>query len=112
MTKNLYYLLDLKEDVELIQRYRDWHAPGAIPPPVIKSIRDAGIEAMEIFLVGNRLLMVLTPGPEFDGATTAGNPDVLDWETQMWHFQQPLPFANPGEKWVALERIFTLSEQF
>lgn len=116
MPQNLYYLLDLKDNAEIIRRYRDWHAPGAVPPPVTKSIRSAGIEALEIFLVGNRMLMVLTPGPGFEAASKAaadaGNPDVVAWETLMWEFQQALPFAKPGEKWVPLERIFSLSEQF
>jgi len=26
----------------------------------------------------------------------------------MWKFQQPLPAAKPGEKWLLMERIFKL----
>jgi L-rhamnose mutarotase len=29
----------------------------------------------------------------------------------MWEFQRPLPWSAPGEKWVAMDRIFDLSEQ-
>jgi len=28
----------------------------------------------------------------------------------MWDFQQALPWAAPGEKWVAAERIYDLSD--
>jgi L-rhamnose mutarotase len=28
----------------------------------------------------------------------------------MWRFQQPLPFAKPGEKWVPMRRMFSLKE--
>ena len=36
------------------------------------------------------------------------NPKVRDWEKLMWKFQQALPEAKPGEKWVPMERIFKL----
>jgi L-rhamnose mutarotase len=26
----------------------------------------------------------------------------------MWKFQQPLPEARPGEKWILMEKIFKL----
>ncbi len=59
--------------------------------------------------------MVLTPGPDFDPVSKAkadaASPEVQAWETLMWEFQQALPFAASGEKWVELTRIYSLSEQ-
>lgn len=111
----LYFCLDLKDDAAAIERYKQWHAPGQVPAPINASIRNAGIEALEIFLAGNRMVMVLTPGPRFDpvakAAADAANPDVQAWETLMWEFQQSLPFARPGEKWIPMTRIYALSEQ-
>jgi L-rhamnose mutarotase len=115
MTQTLYFALDLKDDAALIERYKAWHAPGAVPAAITRSIRDAGIESLEIFLVGNRMMMALTPGPAFDGArkaaADAADPDVQAWEDLMWTFQQALPFAKPGDKWLPMQRIFALSEQ-
>jgi len=115
MTETLYFALDLMDDPALIERYKAWHAPGAVPAAINRSIREAGVEALEIFLVGNRLVMALTPGPDFDAARKAAadaeNPDVQAWETLMWTFQQALPFAKPGEKWLQMDRIYTLSAQ-
>ncbi|MBW8882360.1 MAG: L-rhamnose mutarotase [Asticcacaulis sp.] len=115
MSDKLYYALDLKDDPVLIERYKAWHAPGAVPEAVNASIRNAGIEALEIFLVGNRMVMVLTPGPGFDpvakAAADAASSDVQAWEALMWQFQQTLPFAPEGEKWLPMERIYALSEQ-
>jgi len=115
MTETLYYALDLKDNADLIERYKAWHAPGAVPPAVNRSIREAGIESLEIFLVGNRMMMALTPGPAFDpakkAAADAANPDVQAWEELMWTFQQALPFAEPGAKWLQMQRIYALSEQ-
>lgn len=108
-------ILDLKDDPELIARYRAWHAPGEPPQSVIDSIRAAGIEEMEIFLSGNRLVMLMQvrPGfsPQAKAAADAADPEVRAWEELMNAFQQPVPWAAPGEKWVPVERIFALSEQ-
>lgn len=115
MSQPIFYCLDLKDDAERIAAYRKWHAPGAVPAAVNRSIRDAGIAALEIFLAGNRMVMMLTPGPDFDpvkkAEADANNPDVQAWEKLMWEFQQSLPFAAPGQKWVQMERIYALSEQ-
>lgn len=115
MAEKLYYLLDLKDDAALIERYKAWHAPGAVPAAINASIRAAGIAALEIFLVGNRMMMVLTPGAGFDpvakAAADALSEEVQAWETLMWEFQQALPFAAPGEKWLPMQKIYALSEQ-
>ena len=113
--EKLVYVLDLKDDPALIERYKQWHAPGQVPVAVNESIRSAGIEALEIYLVGNRMVMLLTPGPNFDpvakAAADAASEDVQAWETLMWTFQQALPFARPGEKWLPMERIYSLAKQ-
>jgi L-rhamnose mutarotase len=108
-------LLDLKDDPVLIAAYEDWHRPGRVPQRVLDSIRAAGITGLEIYRSGNRLAMVMETGPGFDAEAKAkadaADPDVAAWETLMSAFQQPLPWAEPGEKWLAAERIFTLEEE-
>jgi len=47
---------------------------------------------------------------ERKAASDAANPRVQEWETLMWKFQQALPFAKPGEKWVSMQPIFSLRE--
>ena len=115
MAETLYLALDLKDDPALIERYKAWHAPGQVPAAINRSIREAGIEKLEIFLVGNRMVMALTPGPDFDAAkkaaADAADPDVQAWEALMWTFQQALPFAQAGEKWLPMQRIYALSDQ-
>jgi L-rhamnose mutarotase len=111
----LCYALDLKDNPELIARYREWHAPGGPPSAVNAAIRKSAIHSLEIYLTGNRLFMVMEAGPEFSAAAKAradaANPDVQGWERLMWEFQQPLPWAAPGEKWVPMERIYDLGSQ-
>ena len=104
---------DLKDDPQLIEKYKDYHKPGAVWPEILESIRQSGIEIMEIYLTGNRLFMIMEVNEQFDfdakAQADAGNQRVQDWEELMWDFQQALPWAKEGEKWVLMEQIFNLS---
>lgn len=102
--------LDLVNDVELILAYEQYHQK--IWPEIVSSIRGAGIESMEIYRVGNRLFMIMEANDSFSfeakRQADEGNPKVLEWETLMWKYQQALPFAKPGEKWLLMNKIFAL----
>ena len=106
---------DLKDDVQLIEKYKAWHAPGGVWPEIIQSIKDAGINEMEIYLTGNRMFMIMEVDESFSferkEKIDSSNPKVQEWEDLMWTFQQALPWANEGEKWVEMEKVFMLSEQ-
>jgi len=110
MTTRHCFALDLKDDPELIAEYERHHR--AVWPEIEKSIRDSGIESLEIYRTGNRLFMVMEVGDGFSfeakAAADAANPKVQEWETLMWTFQQALPWANQGEKWVPAWQIFSL----
>ena len=102
--------LDLKDDPELIAEYRRYHEN--IWPEIAKSIADSGVEDMEIYLLGTRMFMIMRVNEQFSfaakGEADRSNPKVQEWEQLMWKFQKPLPQAKPGEKWLLMERIFTL----
>ena len=36
------------------------------------------------------------------------NLKVQKWEQLMWLYQKSLPTANPGEKWMLMEKIYEL----
>jgi L-rhamnose mutarotase len=38
------------------------------------------------------------------------NPKVQEWEGLMWKYQQALPAAKPGEKWILMKKIFDLNK--
>lgn len=105
--------LDLIDDENLIREYEEHHKKGR--PEILKSIRDAGITNMEIYRVGNRMFMIMETDDSFDFAAKAAadlaNEKVQEWENFVWKYQQALPFAKPGEKWILMDKIFELKEQ-
>ena len=102
--------LDLIENPALIAEYEAYHR--AVWPGILSSIRDSGIEKMEIYRYSNRLFMIMEVNDMFSfekkGASDAGNEEVQRWEQLMWNYQQALPGSKPGEKWVLLNKIFSL----
>ena len=106
-----YYLaLDLKNDAELIATYKEYHKD--VWPEIKESIKSSGIEELEIYHVGTRLFMIMSVNNEFSfekkAAMDAANPKVQAWEELMWKYQEALPFAAHGEKWMLMDRIFKL----
>jgi L-rhamnose mutarotase len=104
--------LDLVEDAALIAEYQRWHETENEWPEIRASITASGILNMEIYRTGNRLFMIIEADDFFSfeqkAALDAANPKVLEWERLMWRFQQALPWAREGEKWVLMENIYTL----
>ena len=94
----------------MISEYESFHKKLA--PEIEKSIRDAGILVMDIYRTGNRLFMIMetTDGFSFEEKTKAdvNNEKVQAWENLMWNYQQALPHAKPGEKWIVMKQIFEL----
>jgi L-rhamnose mutarotase len=113
MTRRYCLALDLRDDPALIAEYEGYHEQ--IWPEITRSIRESGIQDMEIYRIGNRLFLVMEASADFSFEAKAeadrANPRVQEWEELMWRFQRPLPWAKPGEKWLMMERIFSLQEQ-
>lgn len=112
MSRRFCLTLDLKDDPALIAEYRKYHEK--IWPEITQSIRGAGVENMQIYLLGTRMFMIMDVDDKFslEGKKQADldNPRVQQWEELMWEFQQPLPEAGPGEKWLRMEKIFELEK--
>ena len=104
------FALDLVDDAKLIEDYKVAHQK--VWPEIIKSIKDSGIEDLEIYLVGNRLFMIMVVNDSFSfeqkNNMDANNLKVQEWETLMWNYQQALPMAKEGEKWMLMDKIFQL----
>lgn len=106
------FALDLKDDPELIQKYIEHHQN--VWPEILESLTVAGILDMEIYNVGNRLFMIMETQDDFDPEAKAevdrNNQKVQEWEALMDTYQQKLSFAKDGQKWVPMDRIFSLKK--
>ena len=113
MNRRFCFTLDLKDNAQLIAEYKRYHEK--IWPEIAKSIRDAGILDMEIYLLHTRLFMIMEVDERFSleekARADSRDPRVREWEELMWKFQEPLPWAKPGEKWLLMEKIFSLRTQ-
>ena len=112
-TKKYVLALDLKDDPVLIAEYKKYHEK--IWPEITASIIESGIENAEIYCVGNRLTMIIEVNDTFSfenkSKLDANNTKVQEWETLMWKYQQALPTAKEGEKWMLMEKIYQLEKQ-
>ena len=104
--------LDLINDPELILQYEEHHKK--VWPEIISSIKEAGIENMQIYRYGTRLFMIMEVNDHFSfekkHQADAGNAIVQEWEELMWKYQQPLEGTAKGEKWMLMDKIFELKE--
>jgi L-rhamnose mutarotase len=108
--KRFALTLDLKDDEHLISEYERLHQQ--IWPEIVKSITSSGILNMEIYRLDTRLFMLIDATNEFSfeekSKKDAANDKVQEWEELMWNYQQKIPSAKPGEKWVLMNKIFEL----
>jgi len=102
--------VDLKDDAVLIAEYEAYHK--AVWPEILQSIKNSGIINMEIYRLSNRMFMIMEVDDNFSfekkAALDTENATVQEWEALMWKYQQALPMAKPGEKWMLMEKIFQL----
>ena len=104
--------LSLKNDPQLIREYEQHHE--SVWPEIIRSIKDSGIQRMEIYRYQTRLCMIMEVNDDFNfekkNDADNGNAKVQEWETLMLKYQQPFTEAKEGEKWVFMNKIFDLTD--
>jgi L-rhamnose mutarotase len=110
MSRRFCFALDLVDDAALITDYETHHAPGAVWPQVVAYLRAQGAERVEIWRASDRMTMIVDASDDYPRPVTAP-PDIERWEEKMWRYQRALPQAGEGEKWLPMQRIFSLDEQ-
>ncbi len=105
------FTLDLINDAALIKDYKAHHKK--VWPTIESSIKSAGILSLEIYLLENRLFMIMEVNDAFSfdrkKQIDLENPKVQQWEQLMWTYQKALPSAKKGDKWMLLEKIYDLA---
>jgi L-rhamnose mutarotase len=104
--------LRLEDDPQLIEEYKQVHAPESTWPEITRGMIEVGIIDMEIYIMGNRLFMIMDMLPEVDHdralAELATKPRQSEWEAFVSRFQKTSSNASAGEKWQIMERIYKL----
>jgi L-rhamnose mutarotase len=106
--------VNLKNDPSVIETYRQYHE--RVWPEVLQSLREAGVERMEIYLLRRQLVMFVELNDGLDwrhvfAAHRASSPRVAEWERLMTSLQEPSPDARSGEWWAVMEPIFHLDDR-
>lgn len=105
--------LQLEDDAELIEAYKQVHAPGAVWPEITQGMKEVGILDMEIYIHGNQLFMIMDTVADFDHdkamARLAAKPRQAEWEAYVSQFQKTSETATADEKWQLMERIFKMN---
>jgi L-rhamnose mutarotase len=103
-------MVDLKDDPAVVEAYKAHHR--RVWPDVLRSLKDAGIAEMEIYLLGRRLVMIVdTNGRDVHScfaAHVASHPRIVEWEALMKSMQEPAPDSEPGEWWAMMQPVFRL----
>ena len=106
--------LDLKENPELIEKYRYLHSREGSWKEIRDGIRQVGILEMEIYILGSRLFMIVETPLDFNWdeamAKLATLPKQDEWERLVALYQKCSPDASSSEKWRMMERMFYLYE--
>ena len=104
---------DLQDDPKKIAEYKRRHEK--IWPEVRDSLFDAGILAMEIYLTGTRMFMIMDVNDSFSiekkAAMDRANPKVQEWEASMAEFQGVPEGADPVRRWTLMDKVFDLAKQ-
>jgi L-rhamnose mutarotase len=106
------FTINLRDDPAAINTYREHHR--RVWPEVVESLRTAGVQRMDIHLLGRRLVMIVDLADGLDVHSVfarhhSTNGRVQEWERLMESLQEPIGDAAPGEWWALMEPVFKLS---
>lgn len=110
--KRFVQTLTLNSNEEARREYIKWHSPEHNWKEIRNGIREVGIIEMEIYILGNTLVMIVDAPEDFDWkkamARLATLPRQAEWEAFVSQFQGCDANATSDEKWQMMQRIFYL----
>lgn len=111
-TKRFVQTMQLKDDSELIRKYREAHDKEHFWHEIEEGIKQVGILEMEIYISGNTLVMIVDAPLDFNWneamARLATLPRQEEWEHHVATFQDCDAGATSDQKWQMMERMFYL----
>lgn len=111
-TKRYVQTLVLNSDEEAREQYIKYHSKEYNWKEIREGIKEVGILEMEIYILGNRLVMIVDALEDFDWTSSMARlatlPLQAEWEAFVSQFQGCSPDATSDEKWQMMERMFYL----
>lgn len=112
--KRYVQILDLKDDAQLIEAYIKQHSKPHMWREIIDGIKAVGILEMELYIQGNRLVMIVETPLDFDWdkamSKLAKLPRQQEWEDWNAQYQDCKIGETSDEKWKLMDRMFHLYE--
>lgn len=110
--KRYVQFLEISDDPELVAQYRKCHDEDHNWQEVRDGIRQVGILEMELYILGNKVVMIVDTPANFDWETAMARlatlPRQAEWEAFVSRFQGCSSEARSDEKWQPMERMFRL----
>lgn len=110
--KRYVQFLEIRDDPELMEQYRKWHSEEHHWKEIRDGIRQVGILEMEIYMLGNKLVMIVDTPADFQWEEAMNRlatlPRQAEWEAFVSKFQGCAADARSDEKWQPMERMFRL----
>ena len=112
MSTRHVFTVNLRDDPAVVETYVRYHRD--VWPEVQASLLRVGVDQMDIYLLGRRLVMVVEMRDGIDYRTAfkshaAASPRVAEWERLMKTLQEPVPEARANEWWATMEPVFHLT---
>lgn len=112
--KRYVQYLEISDNEELKAEYCKWHSEEYHWKTIRDGIREVGILEMELYMIGNHLVMIVDAPADFNWQEAmdrlATLPRQAEWEAFVAKFQGCDADARSDEKWQPMERIFRLYE--
>lgn len=110
--KRYVQIMEISDNPVLIEKYRQCHSPEGYWPIIVEGIKEVGILEMELYIHGNKVVMIVETKPDFEWesamATLATLPRQAEWEAHVSAMQGCDPNATSDQKWSLMERMFYL----
>lgn len=104
--------LDLRNDAELIRRYREAHSQEKMWREIIDGIREVGILEMEMYIYESHVFMNVETALDFDWDSAMERLSTLprqqEWEDYVAALQGCENGMTSTDKWHLMERMFRL----
>jgi hypothetical protein len=111
-SKRYCQFLEIKDNPELIAKYKECHSKEGHWKEIPEGIRSVGILEMEMYIYGNKVFMIVDTEADFEWdkamAKLATLPRQAEWEAFVAELQGCDPNATSDQKWQLMERMFYL----